>query len=113
MRLTQNQLLDLQMIWHKKWMDKKLPEGGVTELWFDSVMELLTHLGVEIIPNYVREAEYIIMQRELGPEYFSALSEAVRPPAHLSESAAAVYLITASPEERLAALQKILGPGRP
>lgn len=98
----------LQDIWLTDFQTRVTPEGGNAERWFHAVLDLLSERGDEVIPNVLREQEERVINLGKSKEYLSALAEVVQTSPQHNEYDQTVMVLTATPEERAQALQKVL-----
>ncbi len=77
------------------------------EVWFNVVMDNIIAQGDEVIPSAIIDEEHKIMERGLSQEYMAALADVVDASDARSEYDKAVLILTATPEARLAAIQKV------
>ncbi len=101
-------LIKLQDLWLNYFHQGKRFKGGNAEQWFNVVVDFLSMRGDEIIPGALREQEERIITLGLSQEYMATLSEVVYSAGARTEYDKAVLVLTATPEERAEALQKVL-----
>lgn len=110
-KLTPKECNQIVEIFIRLYKERGRPERGELEqLWHEVISLFYTYQGYQIIPGPLRDAELSIVERGLGPEYFAALIQVVKPDPTLGEADQAILLITATPEEREKAIRKVLVP---
>jgi len=86
------------------------PKEEYTSRWFHAIVNFLESKGYEIVSNELRDSEHQLLQSDtLSKEYFQALREVVNPHHLLGLEQRALLLISASPEDRARALNKVRG----
>lgn len=92
--------------WHER-PDKYT--GGNAERWFNIVVDFLSARGDELMPRELRDREIRVIQAGRSKEYLAALAEIVDFSPEHNEYDQTVLVVTATPEERAAALEKVMG----
>lgn len=75
-------------------------------MWYQIILDFMYSRGDEIVSKELVEAEFKVIELGKSAEYLSALMTVVDA-ASLDEADKAIVLLTASPEDRDAALKKI------
>jgi hypothetical protein len=103
--LTREDIIDIESIFIREHQDKPMPKGGFPELWYNVITRFLGWTGS--VPPHIRDAEHLIMERELYAEYIEALKQEVKLPADATDEERLFHAIIASGPEREAALKKV------
>lgn len=100
----------LRDTWLAYWHRHQPFEGGNAEQWFHTVLDFLSARGDEVIPRELREQEEKLIATGRAKEYLAALAEVVQASPSHNEYDHTVLVLTASADDRLAALTKVLHP---
>ena len=108
--LTVRELRELQDMWLDDFHKVSIPEGGNAQRWFQVVVDfLLNRRGDDIVPLTLKQLEFNVIEKGLSQEYMSALAATIDDTFCKTEYDKAVFVLTASPEERMNALELVLG----
>jgi hypothetical protein len=105
-KLTRHEILQIQDAWRMKFHEKSKPQVNSPEYWFEVIIDFMLTRGDELYTKELRESEFKVIETGKSEEYISALMTVVDA-AGLSEHDRIVVMLTASPEDRDAALRKI------
>ena len=87
----------------------KLASGSNAERWLNVILDFLSMRGDEVVPGALREQEERIITLGKSQEYLAALAEVVESSPQHNDYDKTVMVLTATPEERAEALNKVLG----
>lgn len=91
---------------HRNYVDKRLPNGGMTEHWYNSVCEFIEMKKGDIIPVELKKIEESLVTRGLSKEYLAALLDAEH--FHdLPDDQKLLTLVMTSSQERMEAILKL------
>lgn len=99
-----------QRVLEQIWLDKfhvANNDRGNAQRWFESVIEFLEKRGDEIIPGFVRNEEFKVIEQGLSQEYMAKLAATVASDGARTEYDKAVLILTATPEDRAKALEAL------
>ena len=111
LRPTNKELRQIQDIWSRYFHAGTQFEGGNTEQWYHTFMDFIEQSGAEVVPGEVRQREELVLRLGKSQEYLAALAEVVDHSPKLNDYEQAVMVLTATPEERAAALEKVVTRG--
>jgi hypothetical protein len=103
--LTRDDVLRIEDIFVTQYRDKRMPTGGLAELWFNVITTFLAYEGAEVIDGEVRDSEQFALETGQEAGYVAALEKVVDVPESSSEMAKLFFLITATNEDREEALK--------
>ncbi len=106
--LTYKEIRVLEEFWLQRFHSSMTDERGNAVRWYNSVLDLLDKRGDEIVTGVLRDQEHKILQLGLSQEYMAELAATVASEHCRTEYDKAVLVLTATPEERAAALGKVL-----
>jgi len=104
-KLTSSILSRLKMTFATNWMDKLSRDGGVTEVWWRTVLDVLIMSKCDLVPHDIRIAEEQVIRRGLAKEYLASLLGNYE---ELKDEERLLVLTLATAEERLKALNIIV-----
>jgi hypothetical protein len=103
-----SELQKVRDIWLHLYHTHGTPAGGNAELWIHAVEQLQAEIGCDVITVDIRKGEAIVAERGLMKDYLKELTEIIEPNfGALADDTYAFILMTASAEERRAALKAI------
>lgn len=101
-RLERADVQLIQSLFNSRYRERSVPAGGMAELWYQVISDFLaTKVNARI------NREYTVMEQGKSKEYIAALLEIVAPADGISEHDKVMLMLTASPEDRAAAMRKV------
>jgi hypothetical protein len=112
--VPERDLSKLRAIWLNLYHTHGETAGGMAELWFHAVTQLFTEMGDHLITAQLLRQEEKLIAQGLAAELYSALSYEVAQDINgtVDEYDRVMELIRATPEERAAAVKRVLTGGR-
>jgi hypothetical protein len=101
-RLPRSDVMLIQSLFNTRYRERNVPPGGMAELWYQVISDFL-----ETKNNARLNREYTVMEQGKSKEYIAALLEIVAPADGMSEHDKVMLMLTASPEDKEAALRNV------